>query len=148
MTRAAPRSWVTPEDGFPDPEPTRESDDRDAHFEAVWRGGPPATLPWWDDQPPEIAAVIGLANLDDGGRMAALFLPNHLDVLADIAEKLALIERCGHDDPWAVLADHHGHRVAGATVDDCERLAAQLRADVVLSAQLLASLVQQTAGAR
>lgn len=98
---------------------------------------------WWTDQEPSTRAVITLASLDDAERadITALLDAGLAEHVEWIAEQLATIDRCGWDHPAAVLGDYEQQVVHGPDLDvACDRLADELRGDVVLRAQLVASL--------
>lgn len=100
--------------------------------------------PWWQHEPVEVQAVLDFAAIDAPERrsIAALFAPEHVDTLDEIAACIAGVERCEAGDP-TVLDEwiDRGGWTAGDVGMAQDELAGTLRSDALLSAQLVASLV-------
>lgn len=102
----------------------------------------PTNRRFFDTQPDPVRAIIELAETEGNDRIVALLAPEHADTLTDIADKLNWISRLGWDSPCAALTDYYGQPVHGIYLDQAaDRLADELRVDVVTSAQLVASLL-------
>jgi hypothetical protein len=98
---------------------------------------------WIAAQPPAVAAVLVLAELDPPERaiIAAGLLPGHADDVEHIADRLAWVDRFDSDVPADVLGDWFECPVIGASIETCERLAQECRAEALTAAQLVASLL-------
>lgn len=101
---------------------------------------------WWANHPQPVAAVLDLADIADNARILATFTPQHRAEIERLGDDLRWIERLRTDEPAEVLSAYHERPVHGIYLDlECERVADELQADVLVRAQLIASLI---AGAR
>lgn len=107
------------------------------------------TLPtFYADQPEPVAAVIDLASMREHGsdpahdRVIRLLLPAHADTIREIADALHWIDRLETELAGIVLSSYFETPIRGPHLDRvADGLAAEKRADVLLSAQLVASVV-------
>ncbi|WP_375483243.1 hypothetical protein [uncultured Jatrophihabitans sp.] len=113
-------------------------------------------LHWWldGDEPAAVKAVLSLAYLredldnDAVHDAACQVFGQQADTVIDLATQLNWIERLDSENPSEVLADYYGHRVAAlSSISVCEELRDQLRAEALVSAQLVASLHTQAVAA-
>lgn len=108
--------------------------------------------PWWDAQSEPVRAILDLANDADDGAVARILRTfdagQHADAVQSIGRDLVWIERLRADHPHEVLSAYYDKQWHGWDGDLlAETEAAELQAEVLARAQLIAALIERWAAA-
>lgn len=99
---------------------------------------------WWDNLVPSVRGVVELANQDPHTVqiIAAALLPEQAaHMVADMGVQLRWIERLESDSSSDTLNDYYNERATWIYADRaCDELAGELKSEVRLAAELVASL--------